>query len=163
MTTTRDDNEIFARRLLAARRRALKHLVRALERQAQQLAIRARRDGERTRRHAQPAPVNPVAQMKREVMPLIAQLAELAAGGEPPPQRAEGPRPAPPTPKGRGPRRRMTHERACHRAGQGPGSVRRDPVGSGAPAGDARGEGRSGRSRGAGAAAQSERIGADET
>jgi len=42
MTTTHDDSEVFARHVLAARKRTLRHLLRALEGQALQLAIAAR-------------------------------------------------------------------------------------------------------------------------
>jgi hypothetical protein len=87
MPADHDDNEAFARRLRAARKRALKHLVHALERQALQLAIDARRGTGRARSRLRPKPINPVSQLRREIMPLIAQLAELAAGGPlPPPQ-----------------------------------------------------------------------------
>jgi hypothetical protein len=87
MPADHDDNQVFSRRLLAIRKRTLRHLMRALERQSRQMAIRARRDSERVRSRRQPAPFNPVTQMKREIMPLIAQLAERAAGGPlPPPQ-----------------------------------------------------------------------------
>jgi hypothetical protein len=97
-----DDNQVFSRRLLATRRRTLRHLMRALERQAREMAIRARQENERVRGRRQPAPVNPVTQMKREVMPLIAQLAELAAGdGVPLPTQQPG-----------RPQRRRSHRKA---------------------------------------------------
>jgi hypothetical protein len=80
MTTNRDDNGIFARRLLAARKRALKYLVRALEGQARQLAIQARGGAARARGRPRRKPLNPVTQLKREIMPVIEQLVELAAG-----------------------------------------------------------------------------------
>jgi hypothetical protein len=86
MPADRDRNQAFARRLLAARKRALRHLMRALERQALQLAIEARQAGARARRSRRLPPFNPVTQLKREIMPLVAQLAELAAGAALPPQ-----------------------------------------------------------------------------
>jgi len=85
MTANRN-NEAFARRLLAARKRALKHLVHALERQALRLAIQARQDTGRARDRGQPKPSNPVTQLRREIIPLVAQLTELAAGGSLPQQ-----------------------------------------------------------------------------
>jgi hypothetical protein len=84
MTTNRDDNKIFARRLLAARKRALKYLVCALEGQARQLAIQARGGGARARGRPRRVPANPVTQLKREIMPVIEQLVALAAGDEAP-------------------------------------------------------------------------------
>ncbi len=87
MTASHDDDEIFRRRMLAARKRTLHHLMHAMERQALRLAILARQGAARGRGRRQAAPFNPVTQLRREIMPLIAQLAELAAGGAlPPPQ-----------------------------------------------------------------------------
>ncbi len=86
MTDKSDDSEVFARHLLAARKRALRYLMRALERQALQLAIQARRGVGKARSRKRPKPFNAVTQLRREVMPLVAQLAELAAGGTPMPQ-----------------------------------------------------------------------------
>ena len=87
MTARHDDHEVFRRRMLAARKRTLLHFMHALERQALQMAIRARRRTTRGRGREQAAPFNPVTQLKRQIMPLMAQLAELAAGGAlPPPQ-----------------------------------------------------------------------------
>jgi hypothetical protein len=59
----------------------------AMERQALRLAILARQGAARGRGRTQAAPFNPVTQLRREIMPLVTQLAELAAGGAlPPPQ-----------------------------------------------------------------------------
>jgi hypothetical protein len=84
MTDNRDDNDIFTRRLLAARKRTLRHLMCALERQAQQQAIQARQRAENARGGRRPKPFNPVTQLRREIMPVITQLVELAAGDGPP-------------------------------------------------------------------------------
>ena len=87
MTARHDDHEVFRRRMLAARKRTLLHFMHALERQALQMAIRARQGAARGSGRRQAVPFNPVTQLKRQIMPLIAQLAELAAGGTlPPPQ-----------------------------------------------------------------------------
>ena len=98
MTTKPDKQEIFRRRLLAARKRTLRYLISAMERQALQMAIRARRGAARRLGRRQGAPFNPVTQLKREIMPLMAQLAELAAGGPLPPEQ-------PPKKSGRRPSR----------------------------------------------------------
>ena len=81
MTTKPDKNEIFRRRLLAARKRTLRYLVLAMEGQARQMAVQAWQGVRRGRGRRQAVPFNPVTQLKREIMPLITQLAELAAGG----------------------------------------------------------------------------------
>lgn len=98
MTAQHDKNEIFKRSLLAARKRTLLHLVRAMERQALQLAILARQGTRRVGGRRPAAPFNPITQLRREIMPLIVQLAELAAGGPLPPP------PQPKKSKRRGPR-----------------------------------------------------------
>jgi hypothetical protein len=84
MTANQHDNEGFARRLLATRKRTLRLLMRAVERQALRLVIQARHDTVRARGRRQPKSSNPVTQLRREIMPVITQLVELAAGDGPP-------------------------------------------------------------------------------
>ena len=117
MTANRDKNETFKRSLLAARKRTLLHLVRAMERHALQLAILARQGGRRAGGPRRAAPFNPVTQLRREIMPLITQLAELAAGGPLPP-------PQPPKKSERRPRR----PKAVHPSNHGAAAAEAAPL-----------------------------------
>jgi hypothetical protein len=91
MTANQHDNEGFARRLLAVRKRTLRFLMRAVERQALRLVIQARHDTAGARGRRKPKFSNPVTQLRREIMPVITQLVELAAGDGAPllPQQSE--------------------------------------------------------------------------
>jgi hypothetical protein len=86
--TAADDEELAYRQWQRKlRRRMLRNLWRTLERNMASMAARARRrhrNRRRQPRHPQgppPEDFNPVAQVRREIMPLVAQLAQLAAGG----------------------------------------------------------------------------------
>jgi hypothetical protein len=76
MTITNDDSKVFALRFLAARKRTLRHLMRALEWQALQMAIAARRGVGKARRRGEQKPLGPSTRSGRL------------------PQRPSGPQPA---------------------------------------------------------------------
>jgi hypothetical protein len=87
VTSEHDKAEANRRWVIKMRRRAAHNVMRVVVLKTSAMAARAARQ-RRSRRQSQPQPqleaLNPVAEFRREVMPLIAQLAE-AAGGDPAP------------------------------------------------------------------------------
>jgi hypothetical protein len=80
---TADQAQSFKRWLFNKRKRTLLHLMRMLEAKAATMAHQATRPRRRRRGpQAQPKALNPVAELRKELMPMIEELMRAAGGND---------------------------------------------------------------------------------
>jgi hypothetical protein len=84
MANSDDEVQAFNRWCAKMSKRTTRHLLRAMEARAATMARNAirRRRGRRGLQGQRQPPANPITELRKELMPMIKELAELAGGGD---------------------------------------------------------------------------------